>query len=78
MLELSVKGMTCSHCVAAVKEAVAEVAPGAEVAVDLAQGRVAVRGAERAESVVAAIRAAGYEVAPAEPRKSGCGCGCAH
>ncbi|MEK0082342.1 heavy-metal-associated domain-containing protein [Benzoatithermus flavus] len=72
MLELGVKGMTCGHCIAAIREAVAEVAPAAEV--DLARGRVAVRGAERAESVEA-IRAAGYEVGPAEMRKTACGCG---
>jgi copper chaperone len=74
MIQLQVKGMTCSHCVAAVREAVAEVAPVAEVTVDLAAGRVEVRGAERAEPVIEAIRAAGYEVGPAETRQSGCGC----
>ena len=74
MLELNVKGMTCGHCVAAVREAVAEVAPTAEVRVDLAAGRVEVRGAERIEPVVEAIRAAGYEIGPAKTGKSACGC----
>jgi copper chaperone len=74
MLELNVKGMTCGHCVAAVREAVADVAPMAEVRVDLAAGRVEVRGAERSEPVVEAIRAAGYEVGPVETRKAACGC----
>jgi copper chaperone len=44
MVQLQVKGMTCGHCLAAVKQAIAGMAPVAEVQVDLAAGRVEVRG----------------------------------
>jgi copper chaperone len=74
MLQLQVRGMTCGHCAAAVRQAVASVAPGAEVQVDVATGRVAVRGTDRVEAVAAAIREAGYEVGEPAPRRSGCAC----
>jgi copper chaperone len=60
--EFSVKGMTCEHCVLSVTEEVSEV-PGVEnVDVDLAAGRLVVRGDVTDEAVSAAVSEAGYEV----------------
>ncbi len=65
-MELNVKGMTCGRCEAAVARAVKGAAPQVEVAADRARGRVEVTGAADAERVIGAIRAAGFEVVPAE------------
>jgi copper chaperone CopZ len=60
--EFSVKGMTCEHCVLSVTEEVSEV-PGVEnVDVDLASGRLVVRGDVTDEAVSAAVSEAGYEL----------------
>ncbi|MGK9235161.1 heavy-metal-associated domain-containing protein [Inquilinus limosus] len=62
-MELKVEGMTCGGCAEAVKRAVRAVAPGAEVAVDLAGGRVTVSpsgAAPDAAAVAAAIDRAGF------------------
>ena len=60
--EYTVKGMTCAHCVLSVTEEVSEV-PGVEkVDVDLASGRLVVRGDVTDEAVRAAVSEAGYEV----------------
>lgn len=61
MLVLNVGGMTCDHCVRAVTDAVREAAPGAEVAVDLLAGTVAVAGPADPARVTTAIEKAGYE-----------------
>jgi len=62
MLNLTVSGMTCGHCVSAVTKAVKAV-PGAEdVAVDLARGEVKVGGNPDSGAVRAAIADEGYEV----------------
>jgi len=65
-MELNVKGMNCGHCEAAVARAVKGAAPQAEVAVDRCSGRVAISGEADATRVADAIRAAGFEVAPAD------------
>jgi copper chaperone len=60
-----VTGMTCGHCVAAVKEEVGTIDDVIDVAVDLATGRVTVgslREVTPAE-MAAAIDEAGYELA---------------
>jgi copper chaperone len=58
-----VEGMTCGHCAASVEEEVAEVPGVAAVDVDLASGRVNVRGRGFSDADVrAAVREAGYEV----------------
>lgn len=58
-----VRGMTCEHCRASVREEVAEVAGVDEVAVDLASGRVVVRGDGFDDGAVReAVAEAGYEV----------------
>jgi copper chaperone CopZ len=65
-LTLSVPGMTCGHCEAAVKGEVGKVAGVAAVAVDLDTKLVTVSGAELdRDAIVAAIDEAGFEVASA-------------
>ena len=61
-VELRVEGMSCEHCVRAVERAVAAVAPGARVAVELTAGRVTVENGTDPDRIAAAIREAGYEV----------------
>ena len=63
-LTLNVPDMSCAHCERAVKEAVASVAPAAQVRVDLPGHRVTVEGAEAAP-VIAALHEAGYPATPA-------------
>lgn len=63
-MELAVKGMTCGHCEAAVRRAVASVDAAAEVQIDRAAGSVTVRSAATAEAVAQAIRAEGYDAHP--------------
>lgn len=79
--ELSVRKMTCGHCVGAVTRAVKSVDPSATVEVDLQSGRVRVGGSGTPEQLVKAIEDAGYPAAPlngcegsAAPKKNGC-CG---
>lgn len=63
---LKVKGMSCSHCVAAVKKAVGSLSGVYDVEVDLAAGKVTVSH-DSEEATVGNIRDAiedqGYDVA---------------
>jgi copper chaperone len=61
-LTLSIEGMSCGHCVAAVRRALSDTA-GVEVqAVTVGSASVAVDpGVASAETVVEAVRDAGYE-----------------
>ena len=62
--EYRVTGMTCDHCVRAVRGEVAAVDGVEAVEVELASGRLEVRGAGVAdEDVRAAVEEAGYAVA---------------
>ena len=63
MLNYKVHKMTCGHCVRAVTEAVHEVDPRAQVAVNREAGAVSVDTEVDgvAERIAAAIRAAGYD-----------------
>lgn len=63
MIEMRILGMTCQHCVAAVREALADV-PGVTqvVAVDLGAGRALVEGEVTRQALVDAVSAAGYRV----------------
>ena len=63
-LTLSVHGMTCGHCEAAVKQEVGGVPGVASVAVDLETKDVVVAGSglDR-DAIVAAIDEAGFDVA---------------
>ena len=63
-LLLSVPGMTCGHCVAAVQQEVGSVAGVSSVDVDLDSKEVTVTGAELdRDAIVAAIDEAGFDVA---------------
>ena len=60
----TVTGMTCAHCVLSVREEVGEVAGVEAIDVDLATGRLAVRGdAIDDATITEAVAEAGYEVA---------------
>ena len=63
-LTLSVPGMTCGHCEAAVKQEVGGVPGVASVAVDLDTKDVVVAGSGHdRDAIVAAIDEAGFDVA---------------
>ena len=62
--EYTVQGMTCTHCVLSVTEEVSEVTGVQDVDVDLASGRLVVRGDVDDAAVRAAVADAGYEVRP--------------
>ena len=59
---LNVQKMSCNHCVRSVTQAVQEVAPAAQVDVDLTQKTVRVQGADDVAAVTRAIEAEGYTV----------------
>ena len=62
--DYTVQGMTCSHCVLSVREEVSEVSGVSAVDVDLATGRLTVRGRDIDDGAVrAAVTEAGYEIA---------------
>ena len=65
MLRLKVAGMTCQHCVHAIRGAVTTVAPHANTSIDLAAGTVDITGPADTASVIAAIKAEGYQAATA-------------
>jgi copper chaperone len=61
--EYAVEGMTCGHCAMSVNDEVGQVPGVAGVKVDLARGRVVVRGEGFSdEAIRAAVDEAGYEV----------------
>lgn len=60
---LKVSGMTCGGCVASVKKALADLAGGAPVKVDLATGQVEIADTIDRQRAIAAIEDAGYDVA---------------
>jgi copper chaperone len=81
MIELSVKDMTCGHCVGAVTRAVKAVDPAAGVDVDLSSKRVRVESGAPTQALIRALDDAGYPAAVAEAgaaagatKKSGCCC----
>uniref|UniRef100_A0A7C3ZBZ6 Heavy-metal-associated domain-containing protein n=1 Tax=Desulfobacca acetoxidans TaxID=60893 RepID=A0A7C3ZBZ6_9BACT len=64
-MEITVKGMSCGHCAAAVTKAL-EALPGvSQVQVDLTTGRVTFNAAEPVptEELARVIKNAGYEMA---------------
>ena len=62
MIRLKVEGMTCQHCVKAVREALSSV-PGVDrvAEVDLESGQALVDGEPQADALVAALHEEGYE-----------------
>jgi len=72
-VRLAIGGMSCGHCIAAVERAIAAV-PGARVGqVALGSASVELEPGTPAESVVAAVREAGYmaRLADAAPTDGG-------
>jgi copper chaperone len=60
----TVTGMTCGHCERAVKSAVQQLDPAAEVRIDRSTNRVEVNSAQPREALAKAIADEGYTVAP--------------
>lgn len=60
----SVTGMTCGHCERSITQALKKLDPQAEIAVDLASGRVEVGSTQPRNALAAAIVGEGYGVAP--------------
>jgi copper chaperone len=58
-----VKGMTCGHCEKAVTNAIRQLDPQAQVRIDRANNQVEVDTPQSRESLAAAIREEGYQVA---------------
>jgi copper chaperone len=69
MLRLKIENMTCGGCAAAIRNAIARVAGSAEVKVDLGRKEVEVTGGADAGAIRAAVVAAGYKIAGADPAK---------
>ena len=64
MQEIKVKGMSCSHCVAAMTKAMQSLPGVTNVQVDLASGRVSyeISATLPREDVARAVKAAGFEL----------------
>lgn len=60
---LTVQGMTCGHCEKAVTQAIRQLDPQAQVAIDRSQNRVEVDTTQTQEALAQAIREEGYTVA---------------
>ena len=58
-MQLSVPGMTCGHCKAAVETAIADA--GGRATADLTRKTVEIKGLDQSRAI-AAIREVGYEV----------------
>ena len=65
MIKLKVEGMTCNHCVMAVKKALSKVSGVDEVVeVSLERGEALVRGQADVAQMIAAIEEEGYRAQP--------------
>ena len=62
MVELTVEGMSCGHCVGRVTRTVQGLDPNAKVEIDLATKKVRIDSAAGLERIAAAIDEAGYPV----------------
>lgn len=60
---LTVNGMTCGHCEAAIRNAILELDPQAKVVIDRPANTVQVDTTQSVEALAAAIREEGYAVA---------------
>jgi copper chaperone CopZ len=63
VLQLTVTGMACDHCVKAITRAVQAVPGAGKASVDLASGRVRIEGSPDPQAVRAAVLEEGYGVA---------------
>jgi copper chaperone len=62
IVQLEISGMTCQHCVAAVRKALAAVAGVQEVIeVTLEPGHAIVKGSAATQDLITAVREAGYQ-----------------
>ena len=64
MIELTVKDMTCNHCVGVVTKTVKSVDPDATVSVDLPTKHVRVDSASSVSAFTKALDEAGYPASP--------------
>ena len=66
VLQIPIAGMTCDHCVAAIRSAVGQVDGVTDVAVDLPSGEVTVTAdtAPDRDALRAAVEDAGYDLRP--------------
>ena len=64
-ITLSIRGMTCGHCVRAVTGALQAVPGVASVMVSLEEGRARVTGEAAPERLIAAVAAEGYQATTA-------------
>lgn len=62
-MTFSISGMNCNHCRASVEKAIAAIPGVTAVNVDLASERASVEGSASADSVIAAVHAAGFDAA---------------
>ena len=60
MIQLKIEGMTCGHCAASVKQALAGVAGAGEVDVDLKAGTARVGGAPDPAALLEAVAEEGF------------------
>ena len=60
--EYQIKGMNCPHCQATVTKSISGVNGVEQVEVNLSSGTATVEGSHNPEDVVAAVRAAGFDV----------------
>ncbi|MHB0887885.1 CopZ family metallochaperone [Acidithiobacillus sp.] len=58
---LKVQGMTCGHCVMAVKKALGKVPGVTHVEVDLPAGKAVVQGGASVEALLKAVTQIGYQ-----------------
>lgn len=64
MAKVTIKGMSCQHCVASVKEALEKIPGIKSVDVNLDKGEANYKGEASQDSVEAAIKKIGFEVVP--------------
>ncbi len=62
MQKIQVKGMSCQHCVAAVKEALEKISGISQVTVSLEENQASYEGEISKEQAKEAIEAIGFEV----------------
>jgi copper chaperone len=63
IMKLSIPDMSCAHCEQAVRNAIEEVDPAAEVQIDLAAHSATVTTTSGEAAILAAVHEAGYDEA---------------
>lgn len=63
-IHLAISGMSCGHCVASAEKALKAVPGVQSVEVNLEPGEAIINGTADAETLIAAVIAAGYEAKP--------------